>query len=46
MEKKLLLDAAVFVDGELYFTAMNTHCLYRRERKTGKIELPEEGLLV
>lgn len=37
MEKKLLLDAAVFVDGELYFTAMNTHCLYRRERKTGKI---------
>ncbi len=37
MEKELFLDAAVCMDGDLYFTAMNSHCLYKRSKETGTI---------
>lgn len=37
MEKKLFLDAGVCVGADLYFTATNSHCLYRRSTETGTV---------
>lgn len=37
MDKKLFLDAAVRVGQDLYFTATNSHCLYKRSAETGVV---------